>query len=97
MDRVDDLVQAALQEIWPQLAREVLAVVAALVIVFDRDVVVAQQALCDDEIVRLARAGSYRRRGPQPETDIGGKARREHEPPSRQPHPRDDARPRQAR
>ena len=87
VDRVNHFVQSTLQKVGPQLSGEVLVVVAALVIVFDRDVVVPQQALGDHEIVRLVGARSDRRRRPQPESKIDRQAGREDESPSGQRHP----------
>ena len=65
VDRIDGAVAPALDRVRIQIAGEVGAVVAALMVVLDLQVVVVEQALRDDEVVRLVAAGNRRRREPR--------------------------------
>ena len=62
VDRVDVPVLAALQVIGLELVGVVLQVVAARVIVVDAEITVVQQALRDDQVVRLVTRGQPARR-----------------------------------
>ena len=65
--RVDDFVQTAPREVRAQIAAKVLAIVAAHVIVLDRQIVVAKKTLRNHEVVRLVRARADSLCGPQTE------------------------------
>ena len=78
MHRVDPAVPAAPLDVRLQLTAVVGAVVAATMHVFDGQRAIEQQALRDDQVVRLVSAGDHRRRAPrrQREDRSGDHARR---------------------
>ena len=71
MDRVDLAVGAAREVVGLQRPVEVRAILLLLMVVFDLQIAVMEQALRDDEIVRLVAAGKERRTGQSP----GGRAK----------------------
>jgi hypothetical protein len=62
VDRVHLAIAPAADDVRRQVAAPVGAIVAALVVVLDLDVAVREEALRDDEVVRLVAAGNRRRR-----------------------------------
>src|SRR5262249_46652037 len=73
MNRVDLTVAAALQEVGVQIAGVERVVVAAAMVVLDLEVVIAEQTLCDDEVMGLV--SSRQLRGNPPGRDHIDKAR----------------------
>ena len=57
MNRVDLTVRATAQEVWRQSAREERRVIVVVVVVLDPEVAVFEQAVADDQIVRLVATG----------------------------------------
>ena len=78
VNRVDRAVLTATQEVGPQVAAEKLAVLAALVVVLDPQVAVGEQALGNDQIVRLVAARPDHTRRVHAEKQVENKARDEH-------------------
>jgi hypothetical protein len=80
MDRVDLPVLAALEKIRPQIAGPVRLVVALPVVVLDLQITVFEQALGDDQVVRLVAAGPDRLLGIEAHAQVHNETHHEHRP-----------------
>ena len=88
MDRIDDLVEPALEKVRRQHRRPKRFVVASLVVVLDLEVTISEQTVGDHQVVRLVAAETLVRLRISPNGKHQGEGDHEHGPMTRKPETR---------